>query len=221
VSSAGEFSVILGNGRLVTRGHLRRVCIANRAARILIELLAKLKLESVHVGNKLLAHLLNERGIAGESAGVQVLHLVDQRLQLLLRFGAFLYRAANLIQQVQALFDFALGVGGAGALLRRNRAARYVSVPRVEVAEHGGVAIAAAGIPCCAGDAVSDLTAAASVGLSAIASAALTALLTTLTLALALSVLRLLLTALLTLTALPLLPALLTLSLLAALTVSR
>ncbi len=43
-------------------------------------------------------HLLDQGWIALETAGIECAHLIDQRLQLLSRFGTVLHHAANLVE---------------------------------------------------------------------------------------------------------------------------
>jgi hypothetical protein len=76
-----------------------------------------LQFQCVHVAHKLLVHLLHQRGIARETAGIQIAHLIDQSLQLLPSLGTILYRGPNLVEKVQSLVDLALGVGRVRALL--------------------------------------------------------------------------------------------------------
>jgi hypothetical protein len=89
-----------------------------------------------------------------------MLHLVDERLKLLLRFGAVLHGGTNLVEEVQALLDFPLSISGVWTLLRSGGSAGYVGVAGVEVAEYGGIAITTV-----AGHPVADLAAAVSVAL--------------------------------------------------------
>jgi len=42
-------------------------------------------------------HLLDQRGIAGETLGIQIAHFLDQGLQLLPRLGTVLNDGANLV----------------------------------------------------------------------------------------------------------------------------
>ncbi len=83
MTAAGEFAVILGDRVLITGRDLGRVGIADRAAMFFIELAAQLQFQRVHLADELLMHLLNQGGIAGETAGIQIAHLIDQGLQLL------------------------------------------------------------------------------------------------------------------------------------------
>src|SRR5271157_5686534 len=81
-------------------------------------------------------HLLHQRRIPRKSLGIEIAHLVDQRLYLLPRFGTFLYGAANLVEKVQSLFDLALCIGRVRTLLGRYRLSHDVRVARVQVVEH-------------------------------------------------------------------------------------
>ena len=120
VAAAGEFAVVLGDRVLIAGGDLGRVGVADRAALVFIELAAQLQFQRVHVADELLVHLLDQRGIPGETAGIQIAHLIDQRLQLLPRLGTILHRGANLVEKVQSLVDLALRIGRVGTLLRRH-----------------------------------------------------------------------------------------------------
>jgi len=105
VVAARELAVIVGDRVLITRGDLGRVGIADRAALILIELVAQLQLQCVHAAQELLMHLLHQTLIPGETFGIEISHFGDQRLQLLFRLRAVLHRRADLVQQVQTLID--------------------------------------------------------------------------------------------------------------------
>jgi hypothetical protein len=149
----------------------------------------------------LLVHLLDQRRIPRETARIQFLHLIDQRLQLLPRLGAVLHGAPNLIKQIQALLDLTLRISRIRTLLRSRGAPGNVRIARVEVPKDGSVAIAATRISCRARDAVADLT--------TLPAATLSTLLAALTALLALAAALLALPALLALTTLPTLTALL------------
>jgi hypothetical protein len=62
-------------------------------------------------------HLFDQGGVARETAGIQIAHLVDQGLQRLPRLWIVLRSGTNLIQKVQALLNLALGIGGVGTAL--------------------------------------------------------------------------------------------------------
>jgi len=53
-----------------------------------------LQFQRVHAADELLVHLLDQGGIPGETAGIQIAHLIDQGL---------------LVEKVQSLVDLALG----------------------------------------------------------------------------------------------------------------
>src|SRR5579859_323889 len=86
-------------------------------------------------------HLLYQAWIPGETFGIEIAHLIDQRLQFALCLRTILYCRANSVEQVQSLVNVALGVGRIGTLLRRNSAAGDVSIAGVVTAIHGGTAI--------------------------------------------------------------------------------
>ena len=77
VTSAGEFAVILGDRILIPGGNLGWIGIPNRAALLLVELAAQLQFQRIHITQELLVHLLDQAGIAGETAGIEVTHLID------------------------------------------------------------------------------------------------------------------------------------------------
>ena len=119
--AAGEFAVVLGNRILIAGGDLGRVGVADRAAAAFLELAAQLQFQRVHAADELLVHLLDQRGIPGETAGIQIAHLIDQGLQLLPRLGTILHCGTNLVEKVQSLLDLALRIGRIGTLLGRSR----------------------------------------------------------------------------------------------------
>src|SRR5471030_422145 len=120
VAGAGEFAVVLGDRVPIAGGDLGRVGVADRAAAAFIQLAAQLQFERVHVADELPVHLLHQGGIPRETAGIQIAHLIDQRLQLLPGLGTILHYGANLVEEVQSLVDLALGVGRVGTLLGRH-----------------------------------------------------------------------------------------------------
>src|SRR5580698_9986260 len=91
-------------------------------------------------------HLLHQRRIPRESAWIQITHLVDQSLQLLLGLGTVLHRSANLVEEVQSLIDLVLRIGRIRTLLRRHRLPHDVRIAGVQIAVSRTTAIAA-GIP--------------------------------------------------------------------------
>ena len=48
---------------------------------VFVELTAQLQFQRVHLADELLVHLLDQAGIARETAGIQIAHLIDQGLQ--------------------------------------------------------------------------------------------------------------------------------------------
>jgi len=78
--AAGEFAVVLGNRVLIAGGDPGRVGVADGATAVFIELAAQLQFQRVHAADELLMHLFDQGGIAGETAGVQIAHLLDQGL---------------------------------------------------------------------------------------------------------------------------------------------
>ena len=120
-------------------------------------------------------HLLNQGGIPGKTAGIQIAHLIDQRLQLLPRLGTILHYGANLVEKVQSLVDLALGIGRVGTLLGRHGLSGDASIAGVIGAIAVAVAIAAATgrIACRTSDAVPDITCQGLTPLTALATGAL------------------------------------------------
>ena len=107
-SAAGKLAIVFGDGFLITRRYLRRVRVANRPTARFVQLPPQLQFERVYFADQLLVHLLHQRRVAWEPARIELAHLIDQRLQLLLRFGTILHRAFHLVQQIQTLFDLTL-----------------------------------------------------------------------------------------------------------------
>ena len=99
VAAAGEFAVVLGDRVLIAGRDLGRVGVADRAAPVFIELAAQLQFQRVHAADQLLVHLLDQRGIPGETAGIQIAHLIDQGLQLLPRLGTILHAARTWLRR--------------------------------------------------------------------------------------------------------------------------
>jgi len=180
VAAAGEFAVVLGDRIPIPGRNLGGVGIADCATLASIELAAQLQLQRVHAADKLLAHLLDQGGIAGETARIQAAHLVDQRLQLLARLGTILHCGTNLVEKVQPLVDFALGIGRVGTLLWRHGTAGDASIAGVIAAIHPiAIARATARIAYRTGDTVADLTRLPSAGLTTLTSLAVLPLLLT------------------------------------------
>jgi len=123
-------------------------------------LAAQLQFQRVHAADKLLVHLLDQGGISREPAGVELAHLIDQRLQLLPRLGTILHYGANLVEQVQSLVDLALSIGRVRTLLGRHGLTGDASIAGVIGAIAVAVAIAAATgrIACRTSDAIPDIT---------------------------------------------------------------
>ena len=171
MAAAGEFAVVLGDRILIAGGDLGRVGVADRAALVFIELAAQLQFQRVHAADELLVHLLDQGGIPGETAGIQIAHLIDQGLQLLPRLGTILHYGANLVEKVQSLVNLALGIGRVGTLLRRHGLTGDASIAGVIAAKHVAIAIArAAGrIAYRTGEAVADRTRLASACLTTLA----------------------------------------------------
>jgi hypothetical protein len=158
VPAARELPVILGDRILIPRGYLGRVGIAYRATPAFIELMAQLQFERVHAAGELLVHLLDQRGITRKTAGIEIAHLFDQRLQLLPRLGAILHRRSNLVEKAQSLLDLALGVCGIRTLLRSYGLTRDTSIARIVAAISSSIAAATARrIAYAARNAVADL----------------------------------------------------------------
>ncbi len=68
LADAGKFAVILGDRVLIAGGDFGRIGVADRAALIFVELAAQLQFERIHLADELLVHLLDQSGIAGETA---------------------------------------------------------------------------------------------------------------------------------------------------------
>ena len=117
-------------------------------------------------------HLLHQPGISGETAGIQIAHLIDQRLQLLPRFRTVLHGRPNLVEKTQALFNLALCIGRVGTLLGRGSATGDASVSGVNTAIRVAIAIGGAGrgIAHFAGDAISNSTRLAAASLTCLLS---------------------------------------------------
>src|ERR1700738_571306 len=92
-----EATVIVRDGILVAGGHRSGVAATDLAILFVVQLSAQLQLELVHVSQYLRVELLNKRGIAWKTAGIQALHLADQVLNLLRHFWIFLNRLTKLI----------------------------------------------------------------------------------------------------------------------------
>jgi hypothetical protein len=105
----------------------------------------QLQFERVHAADELLVHLLDKRGIAGETAGIEVTHLVDEGLQLLLRLGTILHGWTHLVERGQRLVDLALRIGGIRTFLRRNGVTLDVSIACVVIAVCSAATVITAG----------------------------------------------------------------------------
>jgi len=168
-------------------------------------------------------HLFDESRIAGKTARIEIAHLFNERLQLLLCLGIILNRGANGVEEVQALVDGFLGIGRSGTLVGRHGLSLDPGIARVP----GAITLLAVSVAAgrSAGNAVTDLARtalAARLTLAVLAALALSAL-SLLAPASALpATLGLLLATLATLPALSLLAlSLLTLALLATLALLR
>jgi hypothetical protein len=108
----------------------------------------------------LLVHLLDQGGIARETAGIQIAHLLDQGLQLLPRLGTVLHYGTNLVEKVQSLVNLALRIGRIGTLLGRHRLTVDASIAGVISAKPVPIAIGPASgrIADRTGEAVADRT---------------------------------------------------------------
>jgi hypothetical protein len=167
VAASREFAVVLGHRLFITGGDLGRVGVADGAAAVFIELAAQLQFQRIHFADQLLVHLLDQGGIPGEAAGVQLAHLINQSLQLLPRIGAILHCGANLIEKIHSLVDLALRIGGVGTSLRRHRPSRDASIAGVNAADYIAIAAGPTGrIADLAGKAIANLTGLASAGLT-------------------------------------------------------
>ena len=158
MAAARELAVIFGDRILIAGGDLGRVGVADGAAPFFVELTAQLQFQRVHAADELLVHLLNQGGIPGETAGIQIAHLIDQGLQLLPRLGTILHYGANLIEKVQSLLDLPLGIGRVGTLLGRHGLAGDAGIAGVPAARPVAVPASASRISYRAGDAITDLT---------------------------------------------------------------
>ena len=107
-----QAAVILGDGFLVALRDSLRVAAAHLAGILVVELPAQLQFQLIYIGKHLRMQLLDERGVAGEAAGVEAFHLLNEFLDFLGSFGVFADGLAKLIQIAQRI------VIGA---LRRNR----------------------------------------------------------------------------------------------------
>jgi hypothetical protein len=113
-------------------------------------------------------HLLDQGGIPGEAAGIQIAHLIDEGLQLLARLRAILHRGTNLVEKVQSLVNLALGIARVGTLLGRHGVTGDVRIAGVIGANAVAIAIgrATGRIAYRTGEAVTDRTGLASAGLA-------------------------------------------------------
>src|SRR5580704_14298430 len=107
-------------------------------------------------------HLLHQGRIAGETARIQIAHLIDQHLQLVPRLRAILHRGANLVEKVQSLLNLPLRIGRVGTLLGRYGLTGDAGIAGVVTAVPVALAVAPA-----TGNAIADLTTLASAGLTA------------------------------------------------------
>ena len=165
---AGKFAVILGNRVLIACGNLGRVRIADGSTLLFIELAAQLQFQRVDVAQQLLVHLFDQARVPGETAGVEIAHLIDQSLQLATRLGAVLHCRAKLVQNVQALVNLTLGIGRVGTLLRCDRSTGDSRVAGVDATVRVASAIggAAGRIAYRSGEAIADGTSLVSAGLT-------------------------------------------------------
>jgi hypothetical protein len=105
-------------------------------------------------------HLLDQGGIPRETLGIQIAHLIDQGLQLLLRLRTILHCGANLVEKIQSLVNLALGIGRVGASLGRHGLTGDASIAGVITAHRVAIAIgrATGSIAYRTGEAVADRT---------------------------------------------------------------
>jgi hypothetical protein len=160
VAGAGELAIIFGHRILITGRNLGRVGVADGAAVVFVELVAKLQFQSVHAADKLLVHLLHQAWIAWETAGIEIAHFINQGLQFLARLRTILHDGTNLVEQVQSLIDLALRIGRVRCLLGRHGTARDAGVPGVVARKRAASAIrnGTAGISYWTRDAIADTT---------------------------------------------------------------
>lgn len=144
--AAGELAIVFRYRIPITGGNLRWIGVSDGAA-FFIELLAQLQFQRVDAADELLVHLLHQRGIARETAGIETAHLIDENLQLFPRFRTVLNGGAHLVENVQTLIDIALGVGRVRTLLGSNSLTHDVRIAGIEVAIRHAAAIAARRIP--------------------------------------------------------------------------
>src|SRR5437764_13897628 len=104
-------------------------------------------------------HLLDQRGIPREPLRVQTAHLIDQRLQLLLRLGTILHGRAHLVEKVQSLIDFTLRIGRIGTTLLRLGPICKTTIAGVKALKRAATAVSApsASIGYCTRDTIADL----------------------------------------------------------------
>src|SRR6516164_5591991 len=162
--AAREFAVVLGDGVLIAGRDSDRVGVTDRTALVFVELVAQLQFERVHGADQLLAHLLNQGGVPREASRVQIAHLFNQGLQLLLRLGTILHCGANLVEKVQPLVNLALRVGRVGTLIRRHGPTGDAGIAGVKIAIERAVAIPST--PGRTRDAVADRAGLAGAGLT-------------------------------------------------------
>jgi hypothetical protein len=90
-------------------------------------------------------HLLDQRWIPGETFGIQIAHLVNQRLQLVPCLRTVLHSGTKLVEKVQSLFNLVLCVGRVRPLQRSHGLPLNASIAGVPTAALIAIAIAATG----------------------------------------------------------------------------
>ena len=133
-----EAAEIVGDSVLVTGRHRGGVAGAN-LARLILGFATQLQLELVDVVKHLRVKLLDKRGIAGEAARIETLHLLDELIDLLLSLRVILKFAAQRAETVGLLLNDGLKVtrihSGAGRHgLRQFRIVAGVDIAIVAIA---------------------------------------------------------------------------------------
>lgn len=135
-----EAAEIVGDGVLVAGRHRGGVAGTNLAG-FVFGLTAQLQLKLVHIIENLRVELLDQRRIAGETSRIKPLHLLDELIDLALRFGIVLKLAAKRAEAVGLLLNGALQIAGIHRGAWRDRLRQLGIVAGVDIAI---IAIAAA-----------------------------------------------------------------------------
>ena len=113
-----EAPEVVSDGILVAGRHRGGVAGANLAG-LVLSLAAQLQLKLIDIVEHLRVKLFDKRGIAGETARIEALHLLDELVDLALRFGIVLKFASKRTETIGLLLNNALQItrihGSAGS----------------------------------------------------------------------------------------------------------